>query len=147
MNFEGTNMLKGIFLALGLSIGLNCQAQFKGVPMNFKFSIQDKDGDGDSTVFLVVQSQPEFPGGYLEMQKFIKRNLNVPRKYKRQRRTVFVAFIIGKDGSLLEPQPSGDIEELKAEAVRIVKMMPKWTPGFQNGQPVFIQFVLPIHME
>ncbi|HEY0744599.1 MAG TPA: energy transducer TonB [Chryseosolibacter sp.] len=102
-----------------------------------------QEGEGNR-VFMVVEQQPEFSGGYDQMKKFIKDNL----KNQKGKGTVYVTFIVEKDGTLSEPKvlrsmsPAAD-----KEALRVVTMMPKWTPGMMRGKPVRVRFNLPIKFE
>lgn len=97
-------------------------------------------------VFTIVEMMPEFPGGNAMFNKFIKENLryttedSLPGKGK-----VYVTFIVTKDGTLCNPKIIRGIrQDLDDEALRVVKLMPKWTPGKQNGVPVNVQYNLPV---
>jgi TonB family protein len=116
--------------------------KFKTIP---KGSNQH-DAD-DNEVFTVVEEQPYFPGGDEARHKFIEENIHYPDsalKNKIQGK-VFVTFIVEKDGSLSNVRVlkgiGGGLDE---EAVRVIKMMPKWIPGRQRGTPVRVQFNVPI---
>ena len=95
----------------------------------------------------VPQEQPEFPGGDAARNKFLKDNLRYPADAREQyiSGTVYLTFVVERDGSITDIRIlrgiGGGCEE---EAVRVVRMMPKWTPGKQNGNPVRVQFNLPI---
>ncbi|GAB3507703.1 hypothetical protein GCM10027341_42670 [Spirosoma knui] len=99
-------------------------------------------------IFMVVEQQPEFPGGMSELGKFIMQNLRYPRKAQKAQveGRVFVRFIVTKDGDVK------DVNILKGigfgadeEAIRVVSLMPRWKPGLQNGHTVNTQFNLPIN--
>jgi TonB family protein len=100
----------------------------------------------DSTkIFMLVEQQPEFEGGFEALLKFIKKNLRIPTGSKNVSGTVYVSFIVGRDGSLQDVKVLRGISaDLDAEALRVVKLMPKWKPGKQNGKPVLVRFNLPI---
>ena len=98
-------------------------------------------------VFLVVEEDPEYPGGPEALYQFIAENMRYPQEAKERGITgrVFVTFVVEKDGS------TGDIKVLRdigggcgEEAVRVVGMMPKWKPGKQRGKPVRTQYNLPV---
>lgn len=101
-------------------------------------------------VFTQVETMPEFPGGPLEMMKYIQKNLVYP-KYARDANITgkcFLKFIVKTDGVI------GGVEVLKGvagcrecdiEAIKVVMSMPKWKPGTQNGNPVPVFFNLPIN--
>ncbi len=101
----------------------------------------------EEEIFVVVEEDPQFPGGMDSLYAFIQRNLRYPEKAFNDKieGTVYVTFSVEKDGSI------GAIKILRdigggcgEEAVRVVKMMPKWIPGKQRGIPVRTQFNLPI---
>jgi protein TonB len=97
--------------------------------------------------FIVVENPPLPEGGFEGFGKYLQKNLKYPEQARRMNveGKVFVQFIIDKDGS-----PT-DITVLKGigsgcdeEAVRVIKNMPKWTPGKQRGKPVRVRMSLPI---
>ena len=98
-------------------------------------------------IYYSVEVDPKFPGGELEMRKWLKDNLQYPTIAQEQgiQGTVHIRFVVGPDGSV------GDVELIKGfepscdrEALRVVKKMPKWSPGRQNGNPVSVYFSLPV---
>ena len=101
----------------------------------------------DDVVFTVVEEQPVFPGGEGAMMAFIKNNLKYPESCAKDsiQGRVTLSFIVEKDGSVTNinemRSPNAD---LTAEAVRVVKAMPKWEPGKQRGQAVAVKYVVPI---
>lgn len=105
-------------------------------------------GDGPSGDEVVVFSEikPEFPGGEAKMNEWLSENLVYPPYPLGNgiQGTVIVRFVVGKNGQI------GEIELLKPnthfneEVLRVVKSMPKWKPGRQNGRAVAVWFVLPV---
>ncbi len=93
-----------------------------------------------------VEVMPEFPGGNEAMMKFIQENTVYPENAKKNGiggRT-FVSFTIEKDGSITDVKVlRGCDKECDAEALRVVKSMPKWKPGKVKGQPVRVNFTMP----
>lgn len=93
-----------------------------------------------------LEVMPEFPGGNEAMMKFIQENTVYPENAKKNGiggRT-FVSFTIEKDGSISDVKVlRGCDKECDAEAVRVVKSMPKWNPGKVKGQPVRVNFTMP----
>ena len=93
------------------------------------------------------ETMPYFPGGQELMQKYLADNIKYPAsavKAKKQGR-VIVTFIVQKDGSITHAKIVRSIDsELDAEALRVVKGMPKWTPGTQFGKPVSVKYTLPV---
>ncbi len=102
---------------------------------------------GDGEIFTIVEEQPEYPGGFGEMMKFIQSNFEYPAIAKEMgdEGTVYVQFVVEKDGSISNVKAiRGVTEELDAESIRVVKAMPTWSPGKQKGRPVRARFTLPI---
>jgi len=102
---------------------------------------------GANGVYVVVEKMPEFTGGLSEMYKFLMANIKYPEdaKAKGMQGRVFVNFIVRKDGSITNAKViRGFFTSCDAEALRVVKMMPKWVPGVQNGKKVDVEFNLPI---
>ena len=104
--------------------------------------------DGPEKICQVVEVQPEFPGGMKEMMKYIQSNLKYPEAAKAAgaEGKAFVQFVVKADGSISDVQimrSSGDAS-LDAEALRVVKAMPKWKPAMNKGKAVNVKFVLPI---
>lgn len=98
-------------------------------------------------VFKVVEKMPEYPSGMGELLKFLAQNIRYPEMAKKEniQGMVVVQFIIGKDGTIIDPHVVQGIGGgANEEALRVVKMMPKWKPGIQRGQAVNVQFNLPI---
>ena len=95
----------------------------------------------------VTETMPQFPGGQGVMMKYLAANIKYPAsavKAKKQGR-VIVAFVIQKDGSVTNARIVKSVDpELDAEALRIVKAMPNWTPGTQDGKPVNVNYTIPV---
>ena len=104
--------------------------------------------DDPEKVFQVVEVQPEFPGGMKEMMKYIQSNLKYPEAAKAAgaEGKAFVQFVVKADGSIenVEIMRSSGDASLDAEALRVVKAMPKWRPAMNKGEAVNVKFVLPI---
>jgi periplasmic protein TonB len=101
----------------------------------------------NDVIFTAVEEQPGFPGGDEARMKFLQDNLVYPKKAKRDRiqGRVFVTYVVEKDGSISNIKVlrgiGGGCDE---EAVRVIRLMPKWIPGKHEGQPVRVQFNVPI---
>ena len=97
-------------------------------------------------IYTEVDKQPEFPGGDEARKKYLNENIRFPEQEGcgMPGRTI-VRFIVEKDGSLTNLQVIRGLDpSLDKEAIRVVKNMPKWIPGEQNGEKVRVKFVLPI---
>ena len=92
---------------------------------------------------------PTYEGGDAALMKYIGENLKYPEEAKERglQGRVVVGFIIEKDGSLTDVKVLRSVDRaLDAEALRVVKGMPKWISGRQNGQRVRIRYLLPIYI-
>lgn len=98
-------------------------------------------------VYTVVEQHPEFPGGMYILEKYFRQNLRYPtvaREDKREGR-VFVTFVVTDTGVIQDVKALNSLgPEFDAEAVRVVKDMPPWTPGKQGGKPVYVHYNLPV---
>lgn len=90
---------------------------------------------------------PQFPGGDTELMSFVAQNLVYPEqaiKDKVQGR-VIVEMVIETTGEVVDAKILRSVSpECDAEVLRIVRLMPKWTPGYKDGEPVRTTFVLPV---
>lgn len=100
-------------------------------------------------IYTVVEQSPSFPGGEDAMIQWLGTHVQYPAeaKAKALEGTVFVTFVVEKDGSIsavkvLNPKPETAV--LEQEAVRVVRTMPKWKAGKSQGKKVRVQFNLPI---
>lgn len=95
--------------------------------------------DEPEEVFLSIETKAEFPGGETALKNWIKQNLKYPKNAKKNKieGTVIVEVWIERDGSISHSTVlNGVAEDLDAEALRLVKLMPNWLPGKNNGVPV-----------
>lgn len=107
----------------------------------------DEEEVDDSTPFVIVEQQPEFPGGQSALMAYLSKSIKYPpfaAENGIQGRTT-LSFTVEKDGSIsnIEVMRS-PAEELSKEAVRVVQAMPKWKPGKQRGKAVRVKYVLPV---
>jgi protein TonB len=97
--------------------------------------------------FIVVEEMPNYPGGDEARIKFISENVVYPviARESNTQGTVYVTFVVEADGSITEVKILRGIGSgCDEEAMRVVKMMPKWNAGRQSGKSVRVQFNLPI---
>ena len=101
-------------------------------------------------VFTIVKPMPQFPGGADALIEYMKKNVIYPNKAKEKgvQGTVYVSFIVEKDGSVSNVNILKGIGgECDEEALRVVKEMPKWKPGLYKGKPARVQFTMPIYFK
>ena len=105
----------------------------------------------DDQVYMIVEEMPEYPGGELELRKFLAENVRYPEDAKEQKKAgkVFVGFVIDKEGFVrdVELRRGIDCESINNEAMRVVKTLPQWKPGKQRGQNVNVSFTVPINFQ
>jgi TonB family protein len=100
-----------------------------------------------SEVFVVVEQQPEYPGGLEAMMKFLSDSIVYPDEAKAKgiQGRVICNFVVMKDGSIDDVNVVRGVDPLlDAEAVRVLKSMPAWKPGKQRGQAVNVRYTLPL---
>ena len=100
----------------------------------------------ENKVFEVVEQMPAFPGGDSELMKFLKENMKYPPIAAENgvQGRVVVGFVVEKDGSITDVRIEKSIDpSLDREAQRVVKSMPRWIPGKQNGSPVRVKYRVP----
>lgn len=109
------------------------------------------EGEGETEVLLYAEQMPEFPGGEAELTRFLSKNIAYPPLARENgiEGRVILTFVVGNDGKISRIEMPGKkigwgCEE---EALRVLKMMPPWTPGKQNGKPVNVTFTLPIRFQ
>jgi protein TonB len=104
--------------------------------------------EDDEEFFMVVENMPEFPGGDLGLMKYIQKNVKYPAIAKEYNITgkVYVSFIVDKKGSVTNVKIVRGVDKnLDAEAMRVVKSLPKYKPGKQRGKSVRVMFTIPIN--
>ncbi|MGV6861883.1 MAG: energy transducer TonB [Putridiphycobacter sp.] len=109
----------------------------------------DKDGEivftDPTKPFIVVEEWPEFPGGDAKMQQFINENFEVPHYAEHATGTIYVRFVVAKDGTITNASILKGIQkEYDKAALAVVSKMPKWKPGKQAGKNVNVQYEIPI---
>jgi len=114
---------------------------------NKQQSMADEEEVAEAEIFTVVETSPSFPGGDEERIRFLTNNIRYPQEARDAgiSGTVYITFVVERDGS------TSDIRVLRGigggcdeEAVRVIKIMPEWSPGKQRGKPVRVQFNMPI---
>jgi len=102
----------------------------------------------DTTVYEKVEQMPEFPGGYSAMWQFIRDNFLISRGIREcVQGIIVVGCIVEKDGSLANFEiKRGVVPIIDEEALRVVRLMPKWIPGMQKGKAVRTKIVIPMEL-
>lgn len=122
--------------------------------VNIPVSIPGSGGGGnvieavpdDKTVFITAEISPEPMGGMAGWSRFLQKNMRYPNTDVQGR--VVLSFVVERDGSLTDIKVIKGIDsQLDAEALRVLKIAPKWKPGLQSGKPVRVQYTIPINFQ
>ena len=98
-------------------------------------------------VFDVVEEMPHFPGGPAALQAFLSSNTKYPVVAQENgvQGRVIVSFVVERDGSITDVRVVRSVDpSLDREATRVVKSMPRWSPGKQNGSAVRVKYTVPV---
>ena len=147
-----------VFIGLCLPKQVNAQNQtkkestvpliFKSVPNNTENEltepVKNKTFEEDH-IYTVVEQMPQFPGGKDSLFNFISKNLRYPNTDADVQGRVICRFIVNTDGSVSNPEVMRSLEPaFDKEAVRVIKSLPKFIPGKQNGVNVSVWYTLPV---
>ena len=108
---------------------------------------KQEEEEATEEIFVVVEDQPEFPGGMSALMKFLGDNIKYPVITQENgiQGRVITNFVVERDGSITDVQVvRGQDPSLDREAVRVIQTMPKWKPGQQRGKAVRVRFTLPV---
>jgi Gram-negative bacterial TonB protein C-terminal len=110
------------------------------------------NADTTESFFTSAEIMPEYVGGYLELLKFIQKNIHAPAILDKTNppasTKVYVQFIVGKEGIIRSVKITKGINvAIDNEVLRVIKMMPNWKPGMRGGKTVAVQMNLPIQLE
>lgn len=106
-----------------------------------------KEASQEEVIFTIVEEMPQYPGGIQAAMAFFAQNIKYPVSAQKAKieGSVTVQFVVGTDGSVRNPKVVRGVNpELDAEALRVVGIMPKWTPGKQRGKAVPVSYNLPV---
>ncbi len=104
--------------------------------------------DSEEQIFFIVEDMPEFPGGEMELRKFIANNIEYPKVAQENgiQGRVYVTFVVDKNGEVSNARIARGVDpSLDQEALRVVNSLPKWIPGKQRGQAVNVSYTVPIN--
>ena len=101
----------------------------------------------ENKVFDVVEQMPSYPGGMGALMSWLSQNIKYPTVAAENGISgrVIVQFVVERDGSITDVRVARGVDPyLDKEATRVVKMMPHWIPGKQNGAPVRVKYTVPV---
>ncbi len=117
------------------------------IPEYIPITSNEEEEVAEAEIFTVVEESPSFPGGDEARIRFLTENIKYPQIARESsiQGTVYVTFVVEKNGNVTDVRIlrgiGGGCDE---EAVRVIKAMPRWSPGKQRGKPVRVQFNMPI---
>lgn len=120
------------------------------ISLAVKAQVEDTARIRRDTIIYSIESQPEFPGGVVNMERYLSLKLKYPKAAidSNLQGNVLVTFIVNTDGCLTDIKVSQSLsKETDEEAVRVVSHMPKWKPGIQASRPVKCRFTLPVKFQ
>lgn len=115
------------------------------VPITFRSKSPVEEAKEET--LTVVDVMPQYPGGDRELLKFIAQSIKYPTDAQEAgvQGRVICSFVVDKKGNIVEPKIIRGIDpSLDAEALRVIGMMPRWTPGRQDGKAVRVLYTVPI---
>ncbi|WP_440422272.1 energy transducer TonB [Prevotella merdae] len=101
----------------------------------------------ETKIFTVVEQMPMFPGGDAALMGYLRDNIHYPTVAAENgvQGRVVVGFVVERDGSITDVNILRSVDpSLDREAMRVVKSMPRWTPGKQNGSAVRVKYQVPV---
>ena len=119
---------------------LICFLFMMALPMNAQ-------SESSTKVYDAVDEMPSFPGGLNGLMTFLAQNMVYPVTAQENgvQGRVTVSFVVETDGSITDVKVARSVDpSLDREAMRVVKAMPKWTPGKKDGKPVRVKYTVPM---
>lgn len=126
----------------------NTEAEPDAVVDLTPIDVPDEVVDDIDDIFVVAEEMPVFPGGQLALRKYLSQAVKYPPIAVEAgvQGRVFVSFIVDKNGDVTDVSVVRPLDpSLDKEALRVVKSMPRWTPGMQRGKPVRVSYTVPIN--
>lgn len=109
-----------------------------------------EEEEEEQVIHIRVEKLPEFPGGQDALNRYLVRNIKYPLLAQENgiQGRVICQFVVNSDGSIVDISVVRGVEEsIDKEAIRVIKSMPKWTPGRQGGKNVRVKYTLPIRFK
>lgn len=140
--------MKPIYLIPFLAFALNTQAQTQNNTESTVINNSSAESETENIIYNTsgLQVQPEFPGGLKAFSDFIVANFYAPPIADGPKTVkAYVSFVVEKDGSVTSIKVLKDPGYgIGNEAIRVLKLSPKWKPGEQNGKPIRAIYTLPL---
>ena len=110
----------------------------------------EEEEEADDHVFVSVEKMPQFPGGDVALMKWISDNMKYPPIAAENGidGRVYCHFVVNADGSVVDVEVTRPLDpNLDKEAVRVLRLLPKFQPGEQRGKPVRVKFSVPVRFQ
>lgn len=136
--------------SMGYSVEDKTEPKVGGISVKESRRFSKKEKESESPVFTLVEEMPYFPGGEAARNSFLAENIVYPKQAVENgiQGTVYVQFIVDSKGNIADVKIirgiGGGCDE---EAMRVVKLMPRWKPGKQNGKAVKTLFNMPVYFK
>ena len=127
--------------------GKKAPIKSKSIKENLKDSIHSAERDDQILCYVVLEKMPIFPGGEAKLVEFISKKIIYPKEaeLKKIQGKVICKFLVNEDGTITHIEVIRSIDPLlDAEAIRVIKTLPKFEPGTLHEKPVGVYFTLPI---
>ncbi|WP_372639576.1 TonB family protein [Ancylomarina sp.] len=142
-------------IAIALTLNLKCTSETQ-VPMEEELititktdqALTKSETDNEEIFFVIVDEMPQFPGGEKALLTWVNQNVEYPKIAQENgiEGKVYIYFVVNKNGVVGRVKLArGASPSLDAEAIRVISKMPKWKPGKQRGQPVSVEYTIPIN--
>ena len=109
---------------------------------------KEAEAEDPNKIYDNVEVLPEYPGGAAAMMRYLAQNVKYPQAAQENGRQgkVVVQFVVDTDGSIINAHVLTSVDpDLDKEALRVIKSMPRWTPGKQKGKPVRVKYTVPVN--
>lgn len=148
---QGDTLVSTIYLKNGGKVILNTAQTDSLLKKAKRIEPGGQINQNENKIYQFVQQMPQFPGGEAALKKYLIDNIHYPQVAKKDsiQGTVVVQFVVNTDGSIVDVKTVGAKKGggLEEEAIRVVKNMPKWIPGKQDGKKVRVQYSLPVRFK
>lgn len=117
---------------------------------NLVFQESNNSMDKEEVIVIIAEEMPEFPGGERALVSYLSRNVKSPLIAQENgiEGKVYVSFVIDEEGAIFDVSILRGVDSsLDNESLRVVRGMPKWSPGKQGGKPVKVRYNVPIYFE
>lgn len=120
---------------------------YNEIGLHLEFDLVKNNVDEANKIYDAVEKMPEFPGGKEALKSYVASSIKYPAEAEKAgiQGRVHTAFIVEKNGCVTGARAMTSVDpQLDAEALRIIRNMPKWSPGMQDGKPVRVKYLVPV---